>query len=253
MQASERRELHALWLGTRPYAEVYDLQVELMEYVKTADHDVVLLLEHEPCITLGRGAHAENLLAPVDFLAARGISVVNTNRGGDVTLHAPGQLVAYPIVNLNHGHKDVRRYVKALTAAMGDILEPFGLVSGELPGKVGLWVDTANLGQWTGTESTGFPAKIAAIGVRISRWITMHGFALNLVNDLGLFQWIVPCGIRELPVTSLGSLIDGAPNPRAVAPAAQLALAQRLNLTVGRFAEISDKPVSLAAITALFG
>jgi lipoyl(octanoyl) transferase len=234
-----RRPLHAVWLGTRPYDEVYRLQCELLEHIKTAPYDLVLLLEHEPCITLGRGAHAENLLASREFLAERGVTVHNTDRGGDITLHAPGQLIAYPIVNLNHGKKDVRHYVRTLTRTMAELIEPDGVSSGELPGKIGLWVDQARIASWPGVEQASAPAKIAAIGVRISRWVTMHGFALNLCTDLSLFQWIVPCGIGELPVTSLLQLTGTARAPSGVAQRAHERLAVGLQRPLGRFEPFS--------------
>jgi lipoyl(octanoyl) transferase len=247
----ELRPLHAVWLWTRPYAEVYRLQCELLEHVKTAPYDLVLLLEHEPCITLGRGAHAENLLATRQFLDERGVTVHNTDRGGDITLHAPGQLIAYPIVNLNHGKKDVRHYVRMLTRTMSELLGPEGVGSGELPGKIGLWVDQTSIATWPGAERAAAPAKIAAIGVRISRWVTMHGFALNLCTDLSLFQWIVPCGIGELPVTSLLTLTGIQLSPHAVAQRAHEHLAVALGRPLGgfvQFAGILSRAEMLAAL-----
>lgn len=231
---------------------MFALQNELLEHVKSAPYDVLLLLEHEPCITLGRGAHAENLLASEDFLTGRGISVHPTDRGGDITLHAPGQLIAYPIVNLNYGRKDVRRYVKTLTHTMGQLIAPHGASSGELPGKIGLWVDQASIASWPGPDLATAPAKIAAIGVRISRWITMHGFALNLTTDLSLFQWIVPCGIGDLPVTSLRKLIGTSPSPAEAAVRAHPLLCEGLGCVPGVFAEHSGA-LSLPAVLRACG
>src|SRR5690606_22587005 len=127
--------------------------------------------------------------------------------GGDVTLHAPGQLVAYPIVSLAaHGPKDVRRYVNNLTSCMQQLVAQFGIDAGKMPDMIGLWADQANLSQWSGKERAVAPVKLGAIGVRISRWVTMHGFALNLTTDLSLFQLIVPCGISSHPVSSVEAL-----------------------------------------------
>jgi lipoyl(octanoyl) transferase len=244
------RPLHGVWLGRRPYAEVYALQLSLHEHVKQAPWDVVLLLEHEPCITLGKGTKPQNLLVSAEFLAGRGVTLHTTDRGGDVTLHAPGQLVAYPIVNLNHGRKDVRRYVNGLTSALQSLVTSYGISGGTIDGKVGLWVDRSALGQWPGQEHAADPAKVAAIGVRISRWVTMHGYALNLNNDLSLFQYIVPCGIAELPVTSLQSLLPHAPAPFALAPEAHGKLAKELQLEPGRYVEHAG-PLAQDAIEAL--
>src|SRR5690606_20237956 len=152
---------------------------------------------HAPVVTLGRGAKPEHLLAPAPALAERGIEVVSTDRGGDVTLHAPGQLVCYPIVRLPEGQRDVRRYVRGLAAVMNAVIAAHGIEGGLLDAFVGLWVDRASPGAWPGAEHAAEPAKIGAIGVKLSRWVTLHGFALNLSVDLSLFDWIVPCGIRE--------------------------------------------------------
>jgi lipoyl(octanoyl) transferase len=231
------RALHGVWLSRRPYAEAYALQLSLHEHVKRASCDVVLLLEHEPCITLGKGTKLQNLLVSEEFLARRGVTLHTTDRGGDVTLHAPGQLVAYPIVNLNEGRKDVRRYVNGLTSALQGLVTSYGISGGTIDGKVGLWVDRSNPRQWPGQEHASDPAKVAAIGVRISRWVTMHGYALNLQNDLSLFDYIVPCGIADLPVTSLQTLLPSAPTPHALAPEAHRALAAQLQLEPGRYVE----------------
>lgn len=216
------RTLQAYWLGTRPYAPIHDLMEALHGLRRSFGiGDVVLLLEHHPVITLGRGAKPEHLLAGEPELRRRGIALAKTGRGGDVTLHAPGQLIAYPIVDLRPDRQDVRRYVQALTRAMQRLVQPFGIDGGALDGKIGLWVDETSVGHWPGEENARQPKKIGAIGVRISRWVTGHGFALNLSTDLSLFQWIVPCGIREHGVTSVESL--RAETSRAPATAEQLA------------------------------
>ncbi len=227
------RPLLAFWLGTRPYDEMYQLQLQLHQHVRNSDYDLLLLLEHERCITLGRGAHQENLLASRDALEKLGVAVHQTDRGGDVTLHAPGQLIAYPIVNLNHGRKDVRRYVNTLTDTMGNLVAPFGISTGTIPKMIGLWTDAACLSSWPGAEAARAPHKLGAIGVRISRWVTMHGFALNLVTDMSLFRLIVPCGISDLPVASVQSLTQNTPSPRSLAARAHEDLSSRLGLELG--------------------
>jgi len=150
-----------------------------------------------------------------------GVSVVETGRGGDVTLHAPGQLVCYPIVDLSPDRRDVRRYVNDLSRSMQRLAQHYGVGAGTHSAYVGVWVDRANVTAWPGEASARDPAKLGAIGVRISRWVTMHGFAFNLSTDLELFGLIVPCGISEFGVTSIQVLTGSAPS---VAEAAKLAL-----------------------------
>jgi lipoyl(octanoyl) transferase len=150
--------------------------------------DTLLLLEHEPVVTLGRNARRENLLLPEAELRARGIEVVETGRGGDVTYHGPGQVVGYPILDLCPDRRDVHRYVRDLEEVMMRTCADYGLAASRVPGMTGTWLDRD---------------KVGAIGVRIARWVTSHGFALNVANDLSPFGLIVPCGIRERGVTSL--------------------------------------------------
>ena len=239
------RELTGVWLGRRRYAATYRLQLELFEARKRGEiGDVVLLLEHEPVITLGRGAKAEHLLESRDVLAARGVDVEETDRGGEITLHAPGQLVCYPIVGLAPERCDVRRYVRDLTATMRELIAPYGIDAGEMPGLVGLWVDAAQPGRWAGHDAAARPVKIGAIGVRLSRWVTMHGFALNAVPDLSLFRSIVPCGVTSYGVCSLASLGVTAPQPSALAPIAWRALAARLERQPTRFVDGADVPTT---------
>jgi lipoyl(octanoyl) transferase len=225
--------LHAIWLGTRPYAPVYDLQCELAEKRKQdLIEDTVLLLEHEPTITLGRGAKQKHLLSPKAVLDTDGVALVETDRGGDVTLHAPGQLVAYPIVKLDGPAKDVRKYVNNLTTVMQRLVANYGIAAGVAPGMVGLWTDRAAPGAYVDFESAESPVKIGAIGVRISRWVTMHGFALNVTTDLSLFGHIVPCGISTHGVASIQSLTGQCPDLKTMAQLAPLLFAHALGRQV---------------------
>jgi lipoyl(octanoyl) transferase len=248
---AERRRLNAVWLGRRSYPETYQLQLALHEHTKTANHDVLLVLEHDACITMGRGTHPENLLASTDVLERLGVSVHATDRGGDVTLHAPGQLVAYPIINLNYGAKDVRRYVNTLTQCMSQLLEPWGLATGTVPGMVGLWAATESLDDWPGSDAAKSLAKLGAIGVRISRWVTLHGFALNLTTDLSLFRLIVPCGIKDHPVASVESLTGRAPGVLETAEVAHSRLASLLGLGLGSFAHHEGALTVRAVLTTV--
>jgi len=156
--------------------------------------DSLLLLEHPPVLTLGRGAKRENILATDEQLAAEGVEIFETNRGGDVTYHGPGQVVGYPIFLLPKPRQDVRRYVRDVEGCIIRTLAEYGLEAGTIPKWPGVWL---------GGEGSPDARKIAAIGVHISRWLTTHGFALNVNTHLPHFQLIVPCGIREAGVTSM--------------------------------------------------
>jgi lipoyl(octanoyl) transferase len=178
-------------LGRISYAEALALQQQLAAERKEGlvpDH--LLLLEHPHVITLGRNGHMENVLAGDDVLSRAGIEFHPTNRGGDVTYHGPGQLVGYPILDLREWKRDVGAYVRGLEQALIDTLADYGIEAGRIPKLTGVWVGER---------------KIAAIGVHLSRWVTSHGFALNVNTDLSYFQYIVPCGLTK-PVTSMAAL-----------------------------------------------
>jgi lipoyl(octanoyl) transferase len=181
-------------LGLVPYSEALALQRELVE-ARRADTlpDVLLLLEHPPVLTLGvRGdGGRSHILATPAALASRGIEVFETGRGGDITYHGPGQIVGYPIVNLKPDRCDVHRYVRDLEEVLIRVAADYGVPARRIAGLTGVWV---------GED------KLAAIGVRISRWITSHGFALNHATNLSHFDLIVPCGIADRGVTSLTRL-----------------------------------------------
>lgn len=165
--------------------------------------DVLLLLEHSPVITLGRTGKRGNILLPPDELERLGIQVIETNRGGDVTYHGPGQVVGYPIFKLPPGRQDVRRYVRDVEEAIIRTLARYGINAGRIPKLAGVWL---------GEESSPQARKIAAIGIHIARWQTSHGFALNVSTALSCFGFIVPCGLQGKGVTSIAAEV-GRPVP----------------------------------------
>jgi len=191
-------------LGTIDYQAALDLQARLVDERKQARiPDQLLLLEHPPVITLGvRTRHDRSHVLESDAsLAAKGVALFETGRGGDVTYHGPGQLVGYPIVDLRPDRCDVHRYVRDLEEVLIRAVAEFGVRAGRIQGLTGIWVGPADK-----------QAKLAAIGVRISRWVTSHGFALNVNTNLSHFGLIVPCGITDKGVTSLERLL-GRPVP----------------------------------------
>lgn len=216
-----KRAVTAHWLGRVRYGDALALQERLVEErVRGARGDTLLLLEHAPVITLGRGAARENVLATAELRDQLGVELFETGRGGDVTFHGPGQLVAYPIFDLNPDRCDVRRYVRDLAEVMIRLAAAHGVGAGVVPNDsklIGVWVDLSSRARWTEVSSDALHArqpgeltphigKLGAIGVRLSRWVTMHGFAFNASTDLTGFDLIVPCGIRDHGVTSLAAL-----------------------------------------------
>lgn len=181
-------------LGTLGYQEGLDLQAELVAARRAGTiPDTLLLLQHTHVITMGSSSHDENVLLPPDELARRGIEVFRSGRGGDVTYHGPGQLVGYPILDLKPDRCDLHRYLRDLEEVIIQTLADFGIEGGRKEGLTGVWVDDQ---------------KLAAIGVRVSSgWISSHGFALNVSTDLGFFDTIVPCGIRDHGVGSLEGVL----------------------------------------------
>jgi lipoyl(octanoyl) transferase len=178
-------------LGRMGYEEAFALQRELVSARKAETiPDQLLFVEHPHVLTLGRNAKVEHVLAAPELLARAGIHIAETDRGGDVTYHGPGQLVGYPIFDLKHWHRDVGAYLRALEEVLIDALATFGLQGERDPEATGVWVGGA---------------KVAAIGIHMSRWVTSHGFALNVDTNLDYFRYIVPCGLTK-PVASLRSL-----------------------------------------------
>jgi lipoyl(octanoyl) transferase len=197
-----RRTVHVYRLGTVRYQEAHALQERLVTARQQGlVPDTVLVLEHPPVITLGRGAKEDHLRSPREGLRARGIDVHEVGRGGDVTYHGPGQMVCYPILDLAPDRQDVRRYVRDLEETMIGLAADYGLVAERIPGFNGTWLRSRELGD----------RKIGAIGVRISRWVTMHGLAFNVSTNLAHFGLIVPCGIQDKGVTSLRVELDAPP------------------------------------------
>ena len=191
-------------LGRVEYGAALELQAKLVEERRCGDiGDSILLLEHPPVITLGvkTKGKSTNIVVSPEALAAEGVAVFETGRGGDITYHGPGQLVGYPILDLRPDRCDVHKYVRDLEEVLILAIREFGIEGGRVAGLTGVWVG-----------APGREEKIAAIGVRISRWITSHGFALNVATDLRHFRLIVPCGIADRGVTSIERVL-GSPVP----------------------------------------
>jgi lipoyl(octanoyl) transferase len=243
------RAIRGVWLGRRRYEPVHALQENLLAARQAGRiGDTVLFVEHDPVVTFGRGAHAEHLLVPAQSLTELGVDLVRTGRGGDVTLHLPGQLVAYPIFDLAPDRRDVRRYVGDLTETMRRLSSELGVESGKHEKHVGLWADRASPRAFAESREARDLVKIGAIGVRISRWVTMHGFALNLNPDLSLYRFIVPCGIREHGVSSLAAL---GGTPVAVLAAARRSLeifADVFAARIERFDDRSEEPLEMSRV-----
>ena len=217
MTHAPRRLLDVRRLGRLRYADGLDLQAKLVEERK-ADRipDTLLLLEHDPVFTLGRNARRENVLWPEEALRERGFDVFEAGRGGDVTYHGPGQVVGYPILDLSPDRRDVHRYVRDLEEVMIRACADYAVTASRVAGLTGTWV---------GDE------KIGAIGVRISRWVTSHGFALNVAADLSPFDLIVPCGIEGRSVTSLERLLGRS-----------VPLAEVMDRLAGHVAAVFERP-----------
>lgn len=197
-------ELRVIDLGRMGYREAYDLQTALVEEVLAAraagrpELGRLLLVEHDPVVTVSRRkTAAANLLATPEALTEAGVAVEPTDRGGDITYHGPGQLVVYPILDLNALMLRLHEYMRLLEQSVIDALAEWGVEGRRDPEATGVWV-----------EHHGRLAKIAAMGVRVRRWVSMHGLALNVEPDLRHFQFIVPCGLAGRPVTSLREVIS---------------------------------------------
>ena len=176
-------------LGQRPYQEVWDFQKEMQaKRIAGEVEDTLLMVEHEPVYTLGKNANENHLLQSHD----QSVDVFNIDRGGDITFHGPGQLVVYPILNLSNYKKSISWYIRTLEQIIIDVIFEFEIEAKRIEGLTGVWV---------GDE------KIAALGVRISRWVTMHGFSINVNTDLTFYDGIIPCGIFDHGITSMKQLL----------------------------------------------
>ena len=214
--------LRVIDLGLRGYAETLELQRRLCAERASPDHgldDVLLLAEHEPVITLGRATQASSLPVAIAEIARQGVGVHEVERGGDVTWHGPGQLVGYPIVDLRRLREDLHWYLRSLEDALIDALEQLGIPADRTPGCTGVW--TAG-------------RKIASIGVHVKRWVTLHGFALNVVNELDGFDLIVPCGIRQVVMTSVAAELGGGEAPGALVARTREAVVRSLARALDR-------------------
>jgi lipoate-protein ligase B len=212
-----RRPAQLCDLGLVPYADALALQRTLhAQRVAGAIPDTLLLLEHPPVITLGKAFHPEHLRYAREFYAQQGIELHPTDRGGDVTCHNPGQLVGYPIFDVAQHGRDLHKFLRDIEQAIIDALRAFGVEAHREAGYTGVWVGDA---------------KIAAIGIKVTKWVSMHGFALNVNNDLRLFQTIVPCGIADRPVTSLQQVLGRAVRMERVKHAVARAFEQVFRIT----------------------
>jgi len=209
------KELLVIDLGLVEYSAAWELQRHVAAARKSgAIPDVLLLCEHPHVITLGRSGKISNLRVPEGMLRRMGVSFFETNRGGDITYHGPGQLVGYPILNLAEIRRDVAWYVRSLEEAMIRATAEFGIASRRVSGRTGVWVDVRvgsveekKFKEVKEAEEVNNEEKLAAIGVHLSRWVTSHGFAYNVSTDLRYFDLIVPCGIPGKRATSLEKLL----------------------------------------------
>ena len=207
MSQKSNKKVEVIDLGIQSYKPTWDLQeqqlqkiVDLKKSNRTAQVAVptpnyLYLVEHPPVITLGKSGLPKHLLLNEQELSDKGIDFFTTNRGGDITFHGPGQLVGYPILDLENFFTDIHKYLRLLEEAIILTLKEYGLSAERSEGETGVWLDVG----------TPFARKICAMGVKASRWVTMHGFALNVNTDLAYFDYIVPCGIQGKAVTSLAA------------------------------------------------
>lgn len=219
------KELLVVNLGVTEYGAAWELQRRVVAARKDGlIPDVLLLCEHPHVITLGRSGKISNLRASESVLRQMGVAFFETNRGGDITYHGPGQLVGYPILSLAEIRRDVAWYVRSLEEAMIRAAAEFGIVSKRVPGRTGVWVDVAAAGDGKGVKELEEvkqikdEEKLAAIGVHLSRWVTSHGFAYNVSTDLRYFDLIVPCGIADRRAASLEKLLGRRVEMREVVP-----------------------------------
>lgn len=235
-------------LGLRSYAEALSFQREVAakRISKEIPQDVLLLVEHPPVITLGRSTKQENLLFTPELLTARGVELFEVERGGDVTFHGPGQLVGYPIVDLNEHKLDLHWYLRQVEEVLIRAVGRFGITAERVEKKTGIW--TQALRDASGAELR--PArKLASIGVHARQWVTWHGFALNVTTDLSYFDLMVPCGLPGVDMTSVErELLEGSANGVCLAPTPTLGDDVRA-ATIAAFAEVFERqPQTVTAL-----
>jgi lipoyl(octanoyl) transferase len=238
------KELLVVDLGLMEYGAAWDLQRRVVAARKAGNiSDVLLLCEHPHVITLGRSGKLDHLRVPDEMLRRMGVSFFETNRGGDITYHGPGQLVGYPIVNLGEIRRDVGWYVRSLEEAMIRATSEFKIASRRVDGRTGVWVDVRRYGaaeireinevrEAQESQEIRDEEKLAAIGVHISRWVTSHGFAYNVSTELPYFDLIVPCGIAGKRATSLEKLLGRKVGRDEVTPRISAHLADLLGLAI---------------------
>lgn len=224
-------------LGRRAYGEVLSLQRDLCRRRLAGEiaDDILLLVEHPPVITLGRGTRAASLPLPVGAIRARGVEVHEVERGGDVTWHGPGQLVGYPIVDLKQHREDLHWYLRELEGALLDALAVLGVAAERNPGLTGVWTSGR---------------KIASIGIHVKQWVTFHGFALNVTSDLAGFGLIVPCGIQGVTMTSVAREL-GTPDTGAAADALWRGTANAVIAALARRLDRAPEPAGTAIMPAV--
>jgi lipoyl(octanoyl) transferase len=237
------RELLVVDLGRRAYADVLALQREVARarIAGDIDQDLLLLVEHDPVITLGRASKSAHMLATPEYLRQRGVELFEVERGGDVTFHGPGQLVGYPIVDLKRHRQDLHWYLRQVEEFLIKALTTFGLEGGRRAPYTGVWIDDR---------------KIASIGVHARDWVTWHGFALNVATDLRYFDLIVPCGIPAVRMTSVNAELPNAAvsvahvGERVVAAASEVFALEPRSTTTADLTVALHGPITAAADSA---
>ena len=231
------RALDVVDLGRRRYRDVLELQraLRLGRIDGSVPRDVLLLVEHDPVYTLGRGTHEASLPFPAETLRALGADVVEIERGGDVTWHGPGQLVGYPIIHLSEHREDLHWYLRRLEQALIDALAELGIPAERNPGKTGVWTRGR---------------KIASIGIHVKQWVTLHGFAINVVADLSWFDSIVPCGIHGVDMTSVRRELDAGASDAVLERRTREAVVASFGRAFGLEPHLGVLPAAMAAFAA---
>jgi lipoyl(octanoyl) transferase len=234
MTTSSRRLLQVMELGRQPYGPVLELQRALCRRRMRGEitEDLLLLVEHEPVVTLGRGTRQTSLPLAAEAMALQGYEVVEVERGGDVTVHEPGQLVGYPILNLQDHRPDLHWYLRQLEEVLITALGVLGVTAERNPGRTGVWTQGR---------------KIASLGIHVKQWVTFHGFALNVVNDLHGFGLVVPCGIDGVIMTNVARELGDGRDPRKIWALTRAAVIDAMGAVFDRELQPADLGNFLAA------